>query len=197
MMLKGIGKIKLNSKKTINFAKTIVLLSLGFIAGKFFNIYYFSIDEKVNLVDILSILATIFAAYVVSKVIDKEKEDHRTEKDLILKRIEDIYQLISSSQSKLTEPQVPYQVAGSTVKQIFTSVNTACKVLSHTSIKLEDDYKAKIVSNLRAIKNLLTKGPEVVDGIIKLNGNVRTEIEAEFSKLKDNVLLFQIALNKG
>src|SRR5258706_6320244 len=112
------------SKKVIKIAIYSAFLSTGFVVGKIFSVSYFSIDTKINIIDVLSILTTLFAAYVLSTVIDKEKEDHRTEKDLILKRIEDIYQLIEDTNLKLTASTVPYQVAASKIKRIYISLKT-------------------------------------------------------------------------
>jgi hypothetical protein len=188
---------KKRNKRLIDFAVYAALILIGFILGKLFNIWYFTIDEKINLVDLLSIIVTVTAAFIVAKVLDKEKQDRRTEKDLILKRVEDIYQHIETCQPKLTASSVPYQFAASQIKGIYTYLNTANKIISNTEIQITEDHKSKIVSNLRKIKDLLTSGNNVSSGAIQLTQSRVIEIEAEFVKLKDSVLFFQIDINNG
>ena len=198
------------SKIIFRVALCVAILAIGFVGGKLINISYFKIEEKVDLFNIISIVATLFAAWYVVKVLDKEKEESRTEKDLILRRTEDIYQLISENHQKVSTGQIPYQEASSHLKRINTSISSIYRILEKLSLNVDVDLKANIIGNSRQLRELLTNTPliseqqiqgsnlpiEVINGIIHLNNNRITEIETEYDKLKDNILLMQLSINK-
>jgi hypothetical protein len=192
-------------------ALCFAIFASGVVVGKLINITYFSIDEKVNVFDILSICATLFAAWYISGILEKEKQDNRTEKDLILRRTEDIYQLIDDSHQKVVSGSIPFQDATSHLKRINTSIKSIYKVLASTALTTDGNLKNQIFNNTRKLRDLLTNTPiispqeiqssnlpvSVVNGIIHLSQNRIAEIEGEYDKLKDNILFLQIAINKA
>lgn len=184
-------------QKSIDAIPYFCSAALGFVVGKMISFQDFEISKAIDLVDLLSIIVTLLIAYIVSKVIDKEKQDSRIEKDLLLKRVEDIYQLSEESQALLAKSDVLYQDATSSIKQTYVTLNTICKVITKTSIKVNEDFRGIILNNLRTLKDILTKDTPVTAGVIHLNRDKIILVEGEFSKLKDNILLFQLAINKG
>ena len=186
----------------------------GFDVGKFVNnIPYFKIDEKISLVELLSIATTLFAAWYIAKVIDKEKTDNRNEKDLILKRLDGIFQIIEDSNLKVSTGVIPYQEATSFIKRINDSLTNVCTILKSTTLIINEELKENILQNTRKLRDLLTDTPmskinasptqstiialEVKDGIIYYQAGRLSEIEIEYDKLKYNFLLFQLAINKA
>lgn len=183
---------------------------IGIVVGKIITISYFKVEENINLVDIISIAATLFAAWYVAKVLDKEKVDSRTEKDLILRRTEDIYQLIEDSHQKVTTGKIAYQEASSHLKRTNISINSIYRILEKIPLHTDQELKTNLLANTRKLRDLLTNTPiindkqiqdsnlpiEVINGIVHLNKNRIAEIETEYDKLKDNILLMQLSINK-
>lgn len=203
--------VKGKSKYFIGFCLLAAAFALGVVVGKLFNFRYFKVDESINTIDVISVAVTIFAAYIVTKVLDKEKQDTRTEKDLIIKRTEDIYQLIDDSNNKVITGSIKYQEAASHFKRINVSLNCIYRILANTKIELDETLKKSIVGNTKKLRDLLTDTPkiseteiqnsnlpnEVKDSIVHLTQNRILEIETEYDKLRDNILLLQLAINKA
>jgi hypothetical protein len=203
--------LKGKSKYFVGFCLLIAAFALGVVVGKLFNISYFKVDENINIIDVISVAVTIFAAYIVTKVLDKEKQDNRTEKDLIIKRTEDIYQLIDDSNNKVNTGAINYQEAASHFKRINVSLNCIYRILTNTKIGLDETHKKNIIGNTKKLRDLLTDTPkiseaeiqisnlpnEVKDSIVHLTQNRILEIETEYDKLRDNILLLQLAINKA
>lgn len=198
------------SKIAFRSALIIAILAVGIVLGKFINVSYFKIEEKIDLISIVSLAVTLFAAWYISKILDKEKEDSRTEKDLILKRTEDIYQLIDGSHQKVVSGKIPFQEASSHLKRINTSISSIYRILEKIPLQTDQVLKENLLINNRKLRDLLTNTPiindqqiqgsnlpiEVKNGIIYLNRNRIAEIEFEYDKLKDNILLMQLSINK-
>lgn len=203
-------KIK-KSKIVFIILLCLAIFGIGVVVGKFVNIGYFSIDEKVNLIDIVSICVTMFAAWYITDVLETEKQDNRTEKDLIIKRTEDIYQLIDDSHQKVITGNIPFQDATTHLKRINVSLKSIYKVLTTTGLITDETLKGQLFLHTRKLRDLLTNTPvidteqiqgsnlpiSVVNGIIHLNQNRIAEIETEYDKLKDNILHLQICINKA
>ena len=82
--------------RLLKSALYLVLLVLGVLIGKFYDIAYFEISRSIDLVNLLSIVVTIGLAIIITVHFDKRKSDNRIEKDLILilKRLHPLKELI-------------------------------------------------------------------------------------------------------
>lgn len=204
-------KLKGRSKYVIGACLLFSAFSIGIVVGKLVDFKYFKVDKSVNIIDVVSVAVTIFAAYIVTKVLDKEKQDNRTEKDLIIKRTEDIYQLIDESNSKVIVGAIKYQEAASHFKRISVSLNCIYRIIANTKIEINEQLKKDIFGNIKKLRDLLTNTPkisetdihnsnlsnEVKDSIVHLTQNRIVEIETEYDKLRDNILLLQLVVNKA
>lgn len=199
------------SRTLFRIVLCLAIFGSGFIVGKLLNITYFTIEQDINLIDIVSICVTVFAAWYISGILETEKQDNRTEKDLIIRRTEDIYQLIDDSHQKVITGNIPFNEATSHLKRINVSIKGIYKILTKTGLTTEEDLKSQLQGNTRKLRDLLTNTPvidsqqiqnsnlpvSVVNGIIHLNQNRIAEIEGEYDKLKDNILVLQISINKA
>jgi uncharacterized transporter YbjL len=111
-----IGKI------TYNAILYLCCFSVGIVTGKLFNFSYFKIDEKLNLVNILSIAATIFSAWYLANILDREKQRSKSEKELILGRISDLNKLLDNSLEKVEQGEIEYVEAASVFKRLNTTI---------------------------------------------------------------------------
>lgn len=204
-------KLKGKSNYVIGVCLLFATFSIGIVVGKLVDFKYFKVDNNINIIDVISVAVTVFAAYIVTKVLDKEKQDNRNEKDLIIKRTEDIYQLIDDSNNKVIIGAIKYQEAASHFKRINVSLNCIYRIMTNTKIETNDQLKKDIFSNTKKIRDLLTDTPkisetdiqnsnlpnEVKDSIVHLTQNRIVEIETEYDKLRDNILLLQLTINKA
>jgi len=194
------------SKWIFRLVLATAIFGFGFVAGKAMSFPSFSIENKVNLVDATSILVTIFVAWYISVIIEKEKEEGRTEKNLILKRTDEVCQLIDRAQQRVNTGSFPLQEATSSLKRVYISLKTISKILIQTRIKTDVNVRNEITACTRRLRELLTSTPingssntavKVIDGVVHLSQNRIAEIENEFDKLKDNILLLEISINKA
>lgn len=204
-------KLKEKSKHVITVCLLCASFVIGVVFGKLVDVKYFKVDENINIIDVISVAVTIFAAYIVTKVLDKEKQDNRTEKDLIIKRTEDIYQLIDDSNIRVVSGAIKYQEAASHFKRINVSLHCIYRIMSNTKIETDEQLKLSIFGSTKKLRDLLTDTPkitesdiqnsnlpnEVKDGMVHLTQNRIVEIETEYDKLRDNILLLQLAINKA
>jgi len=197
--------------KLINFFICLFLISFGFILGKIFDFWYFKIDDMVQISDLLSIAATLFAAYLITTVLDTRKQDKRIEKDLILKKTEDIYQMISKMCDKVINISITYQEASSFPKMVYTSIKVIFNAINSLKLDVDNDMLTPIKTSIRNVRELLTSTPIVNDpilkgsqnpikvenGMITFSQNRVLEILSECEKLKQHIFRLQLEINRS
>lgn len=86
----------------------LIFCCLGVVFGVLISILvkkcgYFVVDDKLDLVAIISIFANILLVLYVAYIIDKRKEMDKLEKDIYITRLNDYYRGIYSKINKLIE----------------------------------------------------------------------------------------------
>jgi hypothetical protein len=202
-------KIKDNYNSIFKFLLLASVLVIGIVIGKFTNLNYFTISKEINLIELVSLSATIFLAYIVSKVIEKDNQEKRVEKDLLIKRIDDIYNLIEDSNVKVISGQIKYQDAASHFKRINISLKCIFRILEKTKIIEFEIQKNEILQCIKKLRDLLTNTPmetdinksnldnSVKDSIIHFTHSRILEIESGYDGLRDKILILQLEINKG
>lgn len=183
----------------------------GFVVSKFIDLPSISINEKVDVVAVLQIVATFVAAFLVARVLDKQKQDDRIEKDLILKRIEDVYLRVEQNYVHVLDGKIEYAAAAAQIKRILTTVSSVMKLLEARKISISERSANAVITNIRKLRDLLTDTPnikeheiaearlsiQVKDGIIHLSKDRLIQIESEYEKIKDSILVLQLEINKA
>lgn len=191
----------------MNYLKYFLFLFLGFLVGKFITMPYFEVDKNINIVDISGLFVTLGAAYWISKVIDKEKQDNRTEKDLFLKRSDGIAENIRDFSVKVSSGTISLNEVASTCKRINVSIDSLYNALKASNYNCDQIAKSYLILSVNNLKNLLTTTPisgmaiadteiQILSGIITVTGTKLNTIENEFETLKNRFLKFQIEVNK-
>lgn len=194
----------------IKIAFCICLILVGIVIGKFLDFPYFEISKTIDLTNILSILVTILLAILITVFFDKKKNDNRIEKDLILRRVENVYEITNELQREAISGAIPYTEAASSIKRINTSMQSIYRTVEKCEFTIKDDIKQSIKSAISDLRDILTDTPklteaqiessdlpiEVKDGIISFNRQRIGQIEARFDILKDNLLELEIRINK-
>ena len=188
----------------------LCLIVIGIVIGKFLNFQYFEISKEIDLVNITSIITTILLAILITLLFDKQKSDNRIEKDLILRRIDNIYAITNELQKESILGEIKYTEAASSIKRISTSIQSIYKTVNKCQFTIKEDIKTLIKNAISELRNILTDTPkitdkqiessdlpiEVKDGIIKYNKERINQIEARFDTLKDCLLELEIRINK-
>ena len=188
------------------------IFGIGFVTSKTISFHHFKIDSDINLLDLASIFITIMLAYLVYAILDKNKEDRVKEKELILKRVDDIYTYIELNQYKIVNGSVKYSDYASFIKRCNNQVSNIEDFIKLTKIQLNIQCKDEIFANTRDLKNLMTN-TLTNEEIIKLNletnpiiveaGNVTysderlEQIELKFEELKNTIIKYQLIINRG
>lgn len=200
-------------KILINILKVVFcvcLILIGILIGKFVDFPHFEISKSVDLINITSIVVTVLIAILITVFFDKRKSDNRIEKDLILRRVDNVYEITNDLQRESISGEIPYTEAASSIKRINTSMQSIYKTVDKCEFSIKDDIKNLIKKSIGDLRNVLTDTPkitedqiensdlpiEVKDGIIKYNRQKIGQIEAKFDSLKDCLLELEIRINK-
>lgn len=198
-------KKKSRTIKIIYSSSLIIALLSGIIIGKVINWPFFKVDERVNLVDIFSIIITLIIAYFIAKVIEKEKEDDRAEKNLIISKLTCSSNTIDDLSDQINKKEILYIDATSKIKKINLDITCAFNGLKISTVTLENDERVEINKKIKKIKDLITDTPlsnqnknesiKVENGVIKISNARAIEIESELGKLKNEIFLLQMKIN--
>jgi uncharacterized protein YneF (UPF0154 family) len=201
-------KNQLNNILKIAFC--IVLLVLGIIIGKFYNFPQFEISKSIDLINLLSIIVTIGLAIIITVYFDKTKNDNRIEKDLILRRVDNIYEITNELQKECVSGTIPYTEAASSIKRMNTSLKSIYKTIDKCQFSIKDDIKESLKDAIGDLRDKLTDTPkineeqiqkaelpiEVKDGVIHYNRQRIAQIESKFDGIKDCLFELEIRINK-
>jgi len=196
--------------KLINSGIYLSLFAIGFIVAKFYNFPYFEISKSIDLTNVLSLVVTILLAILITTFFEKKNNDHRVEKDLIINRIGNIFEIASTLQIESITGKIPFTEAASSIKRINTALSSIYKIVDKCYFSISDDIKEKIKTNLSDLRETLTNTPklieeqikaadipiEVKEGIIYFNRDRIAQIEVRFDSLKDLLLELQIEVNR-
>lgn len=189
---------------------SILLILLGLIIGKFINFPHFVISKEIDLINILSIIVTIGLAVAITTFFDKRKSDYRTEKDLIIKRVDDIYNICSVLQIEAVSGEIEYTDVAYSIKRINVSINSVYGLINKTNFNVEKEIKSTFKTSISELRDILTNTPlisekevelsdipiSVKNGVIHFNRERISHIEMKFDKLKNLLLEWQIIINK-
>jgi len=211
-------------KKVAAILLIIVALLVGFLTGQLFTFKGIELEGKLNFGDLLvgtisivfglittviTIGATLAAAYYVSKILDKQKEDDRTEKDIILKKVEDILPIVESSYVVITKSEKQLTEVIATLKKITVPFEHVFKILEISELNIDPIYETNIQTVIKSIRTLATKTPRsdseqipneatpisVANGVVSYSGYRLIELENAFNQLRFELFQFQIMIN--
>ena len=198
-------KTKRQINRLILILTSTVIFIAGFLLGKLYKIPYFELEKKINPVDIFSIVVTISLAIIITKYIEKEKEDTRTEKDLLIKRLDNIFDWLEDNKAKIYL-EAYYQEVTYYIKKISTNINYLFSAIAETEIKA-NNLKSDINNSIKNIRDLMTNTPLIYDlfnnpitvekNIIKYSIFRKNEIEVEHDHLIESLLRLQLLINKS
>lgn len=198
----------------ISIAYSAILLIIGILIGKTVQRWPLitlktEVDTIGAIFSLTSLIATLGVAYWVATILERKKEANRVEKDLIIRRIDDIYGLIESTSVKVAVQEIDFNLAVGNIKRISVNINAIIEAVKTTRISIEDFHRKGIIDALTELKSLLTNTPpirdehladlplEIREGIIHMSTDRRLQIDSEFDKIKRLIFNLELAINKG
>jgi hypothetical protein len=193
---------------------SIFLLVIGVLLGKTIQRWPIikvktEVDTIGAIISLISLSVTLAVAYWVASILESKKEANRAEKDLIIRRIDDVYSLIEETSTKVAVQQLDLTIAVANIKRISVNINSVITAVGNTEIIIESIHKDGIVEAIGTLKDLLTNTPpirdehladlplEIREGIIHMSTDRRLQIDTEFDKIKRLIFNLELAINKG
>lgn len=183
-----------------------IILLLGIAIGIPFNIDGFSFNLKIELFDIISLIASIFLAIYVVSALERRVQDDRIEKELHIEQINQVEHILNELENLLLCENVTYNNINSRISKIrikknniFRAFNECLSKESHSLI----DTTNKISQRIDTLKRLLTdtsvnKRNDVVmkGGVIKYSNKRVSDINNAICGLENDLYRLKITLNR-
>lgn len=196
------------SKKASNILLGIIILSIGICIGECIDYGYFELSKEVSIIEALSFFSTIGCAIYIAKILEKEVQDKRVEKDLYLKKIEQIEELLSAIEDAIDEEQPSYN----RVVSLYSKCNIKRHKLISNLKSQNSQFKNIDISaqeetmslRFRLLKPLLTetsikhkgKADVVINkSKVKYSEARKVEISKEINILHDDFFMIKLAIN--
>lgn len=187
----------------------LTVFGVGFISAKCINFPHFEISKSIDVINILSLIVTVWLAFIITTVFEKRTSDYRIEKDLIINRIGNLFEIADLLQIESISGKIPFTEAASSIKRINTALTSIYKIVEKCQFNISENIKNKLNSNLTELRETLTNTPrlnedvikatelpiEIKNGIIYFNKDRIAQIEVKFDNLKDILLELQIDIN--
>lgn len=181
----------------------VVLLIIGILIGKLCFIPGVTMGREINPVHALSILVSLLIACILAIWIDRHKEKNKTEKSLVIKRIDDSILILETIHEKLLSHSIGVVEVASLLKRLSMQINCLKKLVCTHSICRPDQFE-KCINEISDFKALITSTPAVeeepgiepavraVDNIYHYSKNRIIEIETKVEILKNYTLELQM-----
>jgi Na+-transporting NADH:ubiquinone oxidoreductase subunit NqrC len=193
----------------VEVAVAIVFCLIGFVLGvgaRYDLQLQTRFDDKINAVDLLTLICTVIIAWVVTSILDRQKQAEKTAKDTLLKRAEELHNFILETAIKSTSANFLYTDAASAAKRVVVTTDRICKLLESNQISCDTQIKTDINNHVDKLLDLMTNTPvqdstdtsqqavEVKDGKLSFSSERALEIENTFEDLKHSVMVLELAI---
>jgi hypothetical protein len=166
----------------------------------------FRFDDKIDAVALLSLIVTIIIAWIITSVFEKKKQADLAGKEIVLKRVEVLYNFVAQTSSLTNSSTILYTEAASAIKNIEVSIKRICSLLERTGLSCDETIKAQILGCASALLDLMTNTPvvdnssttpsavQVVEGKLLFSRERALEIQNTFEELEYNILILSVSI---
>lgn len=179
----------------------------GIAVGLPFSCEKFSFAWKIELFDIISLIATIILAVYVASSLETRVQDDRIEKELHISQIGQIEALLEEIEKILRADNIIYNDVNYRISLIRKKKNSIFEAINSFDVNKDfklKQYTEKISSSIDILKRLLTetsvdKSAEVImkDGILNYSAERLTQINNEIDTLENDLFRFKIIINRS
>lgn len=210
-MLMKKGRNKRRNKQTLNLILIgTIIFSIGFISGKLTNWGYFTISKEISIAEAISIFLTIGVAIYITNVLERDLQDNRNEKDLLLRRTDEISNKINECLNTISSDTISFFKITHGIQRINLSIRYVFEAIIKLEIEsVESDLRDSYVGDIKRLRDLCTNTPiaqeensepkpdiEIKDNKVFLSESRRSQVEQELEKLKNKVFMLQVEINR-
>jgi hypothetical protein len=193
-------------KKTINIICYLVVFSIGITVGKLLNWGYFELSKEVSIIEALTLFVTIGVAIYVAKILEKEVQDVRIEKELYIAKITEIESITKDFETLIEEKNSSYNKINNRINScrmkkgsIFNAIRKNLR-----QIRDIDNFEREITDGINSLKRLLTETPVVSESnpaisvkkdVVIYSPNRIIEINTEINSISENLFKIKVRIN--
>lgn len=194
-------------KKIYNIIGIAIIFGCGVTLGKLFNWGYFELTKEISIIDALSLFVTAGLAIYITKILEKEVQESRIEKDLYIAKISEIEMYLRKIEESIQEKDFLFSKITNQIhscRVIKTSL-FQCIIESFEKNKVEfENVERNLSSNLKSLSKLLTETPiiqqmdtEIIlkKGLVTYSQNRILEIITELNSLNDTLFKLKVNIN--
>ena len=139
----------------------LIFFVIGFTIGRITDWSYFVFDNKISVIDVLSLAITSFLAIYIAKIIEREKQNAQSAKQSYIDKLIQCEQLLFTITNLIEEKNVSYGKINNTVHIFRMKLNNTIEYITE-----KDDHfknfeidKNMLENKTKELKDLLTNTP--------------------------------------
>lgn len=186
------------------YALGVILVFVGIGTGLAIGHYYpsFPFEEKINAVDLITLIITIFLAVYIPTFLEKQVHSHRFEKEVIVRKIEGLQFTLRGINRTVTECLQENTITIGNSHAIINSFTSISNELETIITLIELCHKEKLYSELKTIKDLRHEYKRTVTGesfgkkTFKYTALIKKEEEVIYHKLDKQLCILIFLINR-
>ena len=202
----------MNKRIGIEIFSAILILVIGWLIGSKWRICQFVLDLQINIVDAVSLLVTVVLGLYIARILEKEVQDNRIEKDMYLSKISVIENLLENIETMFQNKNgidLDYKLIVNLEHRIRTKKNSIFEHIvekSKRKIKTEiQTYEKLLKDEFKDLRNYLTQTNASEEGTkdISIENNIarysqeRTSlILTNLNSIENKLLELKVLVNK-
>jgi hypothetical protein len=200
--------MKQTKRRIVNAIIFITIFAIGITLGKLCNWGYFELSKEISIIEALTLFVTIGLAIYIAKIIEKEVQDIRMEKELYVAKLSEIETILTSFEELVEERNVSYTKINNRIhscrikiNNLFANLKSNFKKLKSEDVSLVDE---KVNERIKILNRLLTETPavpietpelSVKDGLANYSSQRIAEICSEITAINDLLFNLKIRIN--
>lgn len=202
----------MDKRTGIEILSAILFLVIGWLIGSKWRICQFALDLQINIVDAVSLLVTVVMGLYIAKILEKEVQDNRIEKDMYLSKISTIENLLEAIETMFQNKNgidLDYKSIVNLEHRIRTKKNSIFEHLAEKSkrkIKNEiQTYEKLLKDEFKDLRNYLTqtnaseegtKDISIENNIAKYSQERTSLILTSLNSIENKLLELKVLINK-
>ena len=154
----------MNKRIGIKIFSAILILLIGWLIGSRWRICQFVLDLQINIVDAVSLLVTVAMGLYIARILEKEVQDNRIEKDMYLSKISVIENLLETIETMFQNKNgidLDYKFIVNLEHRIRTKKNSIFEhIVVKSKRKIKDEiqaYEKLLKDDFKDLRNYLTQ----------------------------------------
>ena len=196
----------MKKKRIINTIIYFLIFSVGCCFGELIDWGYFILSKEISIIDALSLFLSIGCAIYIARVLEKDVQDDRIEKDMFISQVVNIETPLIELSNKLNDSTYNdiislYSKSNTTRHKLFKKIQTFKK----SEFKVEE-LKKMLDVGYKQLKPLLTDTAVVPDstpdievkrGKITYSSQRIVEIQECLQNIQDELFKLKILINRA